>query len=119
MIPIGEVAARAGLRPSALRYYEQVGLLPPAARISGRRHYDDSVLARLGVIAYAKAAGFTLAQIGDLVAGGGAGRRAKTERKLAEVESVISRAEARRALLRESLACDCTALDDCPSIPAC
>ena len=115
-IPIGEMAARARLRPSALRYYEQVGLVPPAARVSGRRYYDESVLRRLDAIAFAKAAGFTLAQIADLLAAGGDGRRALTERKLAEVDAAIRASVARRALLEESLACDCSDLDRCAAL---
>ena len=42
----------------SLRYYEQAGLLAPAARVSGRRHYDDAVLGRLAVIGCAQDAGF-------------------------------------------------------------
>jgi len=118
-LSIGEVAERAGVRPSALRYYEQVGLLPPAARVSGHRHYDESVLRRLAVISFAKAAGFTLAQIAELLADGGSGRRAFTERKLAEVDEAIRLAQQRRALLEESLACGCTALDQCPALTGC
>ena len=50
MLSIGEVAEKSGLRPSALRYYEEAGLLAPSERVSGRRRYDASVLDRLRVI---------------------------------------------------------------------
>jgi DNA-binding transcriptional MerR regulator len=53
MLSIGEVSTISGLRPSALRYYEEAGLIAPVARISGRRHYEVSVLNRLRVIACA------------------------------------------------------------------
>ncbi len=39
-LTIGDVARRSGLRPSALRYYEEAGLLPAPARVNGRRRYD-------------------------------------------------------------------------------
>ncbi|HYM70543.1 MAG TPA: MerR family DNA-binding transcriptional regulator, partial [bacterium] len=46
-LTIGEVAKRVGLRPSAVRYYERIGILPEPARQSGRRRYDDGVFRRL------------------------------------------------------------------------
>ena len=58
MLTIGAVAARTGLRASAIRYYESRGLLPVASRAAGKRVYDASVLARLAVIRLAKTAGF-------------------------------------------------------------
>lgn len=121
MLSIGEVATLTGLRPSALRYYEEAGLVSPAARVSGRRHYDHSVLGRLRVIACAQDAGFTIAEIRELLAGetDHQGRwRALAERKLREVEAVIAKAEATRRLLEESLDCDCLALEDCATVAA-
>src|SRR5918992_1339605 len=67
-LTIGEVARRAGLQPSAIRYYEQIGLLPAPGRQSGRRRYDPAVLDRLTVIRVGQAAGLTLAEIRELVA---------------------------------------------------
>ncbi len=119
MLSIGEVARRTGLRPSALRYYEEVGLISPAGRVSGRRHYDRSVLDRLAVISCAQEAGFTIAEVRDLLAGegGGPGRwRALAERKLQEVDALIERAQATRRLLEESLRCDCVTLEECATV---
>lgn len=119
MISIGEVASVSGLRPSALRYYEEEGLISPVARVSGRRHYDPSVLNRLRVIACAQDAGFTISEVRELL-----GRdnpdasswRALAERKLREVEAVIERAQATRQLLEESLDCNCVALEECATV---
>jgi DNA-binding transcriptional MerR regulator len=61
------VARRAGVRPSALRYYEELGLITASSRAGGRRQYDDGVLRRLHVIAFAKESGFTLAEIRALL----------------------------------------------------
>ncbi len=118
MLSISEVSASTGLRPSALRYYEEAGVLRPAARVSGRRHYDDTVLKRLAVIACAQEAGFTIAEIRELLAGdddGPAPWRALVERKLAEVDAVIQKAQATRRLLEESLRCHCV-LEDCTAV---
>jgi MerR family transcriptional regulator, redox-sensitive transcriptional activator SoxR len=49
-LAISEVAQQVGLQASAIRYYEQIGLLPPAQRMSGQRRYDTTVLYRLAII---------------------------------------------------------------------
>ena len=61
-LSIGDVARRAGVRPSAIRYYEQAGVLPAPVRVGGRRQYGPAVLERLAVLERAKACGFTLAE---------------------------------------------------------
>ena len=119
MLSIGEVAKRTGLRPSALRYYEEAGLISPAARVSGSRHYDAAVLDRLGVIACAQEAGFTIAEVRQLLAGEDdppARWRALAERKLVEVDAVIAKPQATRRLLEESLRCNCVALEECATV---
>src|SRR5258708_26652994 len=60
---IGEVARKMGLRSSAIRYYERLGLIPKAPRVSGRRRYDDRVLERLAMVRFAKHVGFSVAEI--------------------------------------------------------
>jgi MerR family redox-sensitive transcriptional activator SoxR len=60
---IGELAARAELAPSAIRYYEKVGLLAPAERIGGQRRYSSAALDRLLLIRFAGEMDFTLAEI--------------------------------------------------------
>ena len=121
LLSIGEVARLSGLRPSALRYYEEAGLVSSAARISGRRHYDASVLNRLRVIACAQDAGFTIAEVRQLLGGeqeSAGGWRALAERKLKEVDAVIEKAQATRRLLEQSLDCDCVALEECATVVA-
>lgn len=66
---IGQVAEHSGFSASALRYYEQQGLLEPVERTdAGYRHYDDTSVERLRFIARAKALGCTLEEIADLAA---------------------------------------------------
>ncbi len=119
MLSIGEVAKRTGLRPSALRYYEEVGLVSPAARVSGRRHYESSVLDRLAVIACAQQAGFTISEVRQLLAGEddpSARWRVLAEQKLREVDTIIEKAQATRRLLEKSLRCNCVVLEQCASV---
>ena len=115
MMPIGEVARRAGLATSALRYYERLGLLPEPRRDSGRRRYDDSILLRLRVIGFARECGFTLREIQQLFAGRpySATLRALAGRKLEELQRAIERFHAMRDLLRLGLRCDCLTLEQC------
>lgn len=62
-LSIGEVARRAGLRTSAIRYYEKVGLLPRAPRVSRQRRYEPQVLDRLAVVRFAQFVGLRLSEI--------------------------------------------------------
>ncbi len=66
---IGEVARKMGLRSSAIRYYERLGLIPKAPRVSGRRRYDERVLERLAMVRFAKHVGFSIAEIKVLLRG--------------------------------------------------
>jgi MerR family transcriptional regulator, redox-sensitive transcriptional activator SoxR len=122
-LTISEVARRAGIRPSAIRYYESVGMLPTPRRASGRRRYDDSVLSRLAVIQVAQHAGFTVAEIRSLFADFApetpASERwqALATQKLAEVEALIIRAQEMKRLLEECLLrCRCLSLDECAGL---
>jgi MerR family redox-sensitive transcriptional activator SoxR len=123
-LTIGEVARRSGLRPSALRYYEAVGVLPAAVRQHGQRRYDDSILARLAVVRLAQAVGFSVAEMRALVdgfdeVGVDAERwRELAGRKLSEVTALIARAEQMKEVLEASLRCGCLTLDTCALVLA-
>lgn len=121
-LPIGEVARRAGLNASAIRYYERIGLLPRAARAGGRRRYDASILEWLSLIALAREAGFTMAEIKRLVPGFTPGTRPAARwaelaaRKLTELDETIARTERMRDVLRIALDCGCFRLEDCRAL---
>jgi DNA-binding transcriptional MerR regulator len=114
-LSISTVAQATGLQSSALRYYERAGLIRPVARAGGRRQYDPSVLQRLAAIALLQEAGFTIAEVGQLL-GPRAGRerwRSMVEQKLREIDAHMARAAAARELLTSALRCDCSGLDTC------
>lgn len=69
-LDIGEVAAQSGVSPSALRYYEQLGLIASTRRHGLRRQFDRSVLLKLSLIALGKAAGFSLNDIAAMFSDG-------------------------------------------------
>jgi MerR family redox-sensitive transcriptional activator SoxR len=114
---IGEVAARAGIAGSRIRYYEQIGLLPAPERISGQRRYDERVLRRLSVIDVAQRAGLSLAEIGELVHHGNDPMsdrlHAVAERRLPEIDALIERATRVRAWMQAATSCDCARIDEC------
>ena len=124
---IGTVARRAGVRVSLIRYYEEIGLLPEAERVSGQRRYDETVLRRMAVIDVAQRAGLSLREIRELVEHGNDPMndrlRELAERRLPEIEALIERAQRVRAWLQEATRCDCRRIDDCalfddPALPA-
>ena len=116
---IGQVAERAGIRASALRYYETEGLLPKAARLNGRRVYEESILGRLKLIEAAKSAGFTVAEIRQLVRGFGRsvppGKRWRdlADAKRAELQERIAEAERMKQVLDALTRCACPTFEDC------
>ena len=120
---IGEVARRAGVRPSALRYYERVGVLPSPGRENGRRRYGGEALRealdRLAVVRVAQRAGFTIAEIRTLLDGFSEDTppserwRVLAQDKLPEVEALVERALGMRDLLERGLRCECLSLEGC------
>lgn len=118
LIGIGELAERAGLRTSAIRYYEDRGLLSPAARVGGRRRYDASAADRLVVIGFCRELGFSLAEIQLLLEppGRAAQRRrwvGLVDSKLDQLAAGAARIDAMRDVLRRSRDCDCIDLREC------
>jgi MerR family redox-sensitive transcriptional activator SoxR len=118
-LSISSVAKQFGLRASAIRYYEKIGVLPRAERTSGQRRYDGTVLRRLAVIQRAQQVGFSLDEIRELFSGfhGGtpASRRWQqfSDRKLAELEAAMERIKIMQGLLLRMNNCRCATLDQC------
>jgi MerR family redox-sensitive transcriptional activator SoxR len=114
---IGEVAARAGVRVSLVRYYDRIGLLPAAERVSGQRRYDESALRRLAVIDVAQRAGLSLEEIKELLERGNdpvSDRlRGVAERRLPEIDALIDRAQRVRSWLESATGCGCQSIDEC------
>jgi MerR family redox-sensitive transcriptional activator SoxR len=118
-LSIGEVAERAGISVSAIRYYERNGLLPEAERVSGQRRFTEETVQRLGTIDVAKQAGFSLDEVRVLLTsideGAPAHEQLQTlaQRKLPQVDALIERAQAMRDWLIIASDCGCESLDGC------
>jgi DNA-binding transcriptional MerR regulator len=118
LVPIGELARRTGVATSALRYYERIGLLPPAERAGQRRHYPPSVAERVALVRLYQDAGFTLQEIGRMLAARSQGRRGwgdLAERKITELDARIADAQQARTLIKHALECPHDDLLACPS----
>jgi MerR family transcriptional regulator, redox-sensitive transcriptional activator SoxR len=114
---IGEVAKQAGLRASAIRYYERAGVLPKPVRSSGQRRYDSSVLERLAVLERAKKCGFSLEEARQLFYGfrseATPSERWQTlaRKKIVELDALAAQIAEMKSMLVKT--CDCRDLQEC------
>jgi MerR family redox-sensitive transcriptional activator SoxR len=119
-LTISQVAKQVGLRASAIRYYEQIGLLEATERVGGQRRYDTSVFYRLSIVQRAQQAGFTLEEVHELLTGFVQGTPAPerwkqlSTRKLAELAAKMSEIQFMQGLLKDMMNnCHCDTLETC------
>lgn len=120
LLTIGEVAERVHRRPSSIRYYEAIGLLPDPIRVNGRRRYRTDTIRTLAVIETSRRGGLTLDEIKLLLDASPDDDasverlREVAERKLPEIEALLARTEFVRTWLLVAARCQCPSLNDCP-----
>ena len=120
LLTIGAVAGLARKRPSTIRYYEQIGLLPAPPRVSGQRRYGADTVRTLAVIETAQRAGLALDEIKALLAASPGDSQAVerlreiAERKLPEIVAQIERSQIIRGWLECAARCECPDLAVCP-----
>jgi MerR family transcriptional regulator, redox-sensitive transcriptional activator SoxR len=109
MMKISDAAKRAGVLATTIRYYESIGLLPPAHRINGHRVYGPEILDRLAVIRFGLNTGFSLAQLKALFLGieSRTKRRSIAQGKLKELRNLRDRVGLMEKLLKEIRLCRC------------
>jgi DNA-binding transcriptional MerR regulator len=112
---ISEVAQRAGIRASAIRYYERIGLLPAPSRISSQRFYSVDVLDRLTVIRFGLRAGFSLKELSLLFVEFGSrfARKKAAQGKLQELRVKQERLKMMEELLNAVRLCRCGTVSAC------
>lgn len=118
LLTIGKVAQQTGLRTSALRYYESMGILPEPVRISGHRRYNSAIFEHIHRIQAAQRAGFSIEEIRSLLETDpdtpySERLQALAARKLAAVEQLISDALMMKRILEAGLGCACPTIDAC------
>lgn len=117
LLDIGEVAAKTGVRPSALRYYEDVGLISSISRRGLRRQFPAGVVLQLKLIAMGQSAGFSLDEIAGMFGKNGAPDlpRAVLRRKADELDRQIRELAALRDTLRHVADCRAPSHMECPT----
>jgi MerR family redox-sensitive transcriptional activator SoxR len=119
LLTIGQVAERAGLNTSHIRFYERLGVLPQPERVGGQRRYRAEVLHRLSIIDVAQRAGLSLHEIAPLTgpenrtADASRHIRAIADQKLPRIDALIARAQAVKHWLEVAQHCDCASVDVC------
>jgi DNA-binding transcriptional MerR regulator len=118
LLTIGELSRRTGVATSALRYYDELRLLRPAARVSGHRRYPPEAVGVVGAILFLRDVGFTLDEIRRLMAARSRSARAwhdLARRKLIELDERIAEAQAARVAVEHALACPHEDVVTCPN----
>jgi MerR family redox-sensitive transcriptional activator SoxR len=116
---IGQIAKQTGVPATALRYYEDAGILPAPPRSGGRRSYDDKAVRHIDVLRFAQQAGFTLEEIKTLFHGFGtdtplSSRWQKLARaKLLELDELEQRIKRMKRALMIGLECGCIKVEEC------
>ena len=116
-LDIGEVAERSGVKPSALRHYEAVGLIASVSRHGLRRQFPPEVLLQLALIGLCKSAGFSLREMTAMFGRNGMPDlpRETLGAKAAEVGRRINELTALRETLRHIADCPAPSHLECPS----
>jgi DNA-binding transcriptional MerR regulator len=118
LLTIGQLAQRSGVTTTRLRYYDELGLVRPARRVSGHRRYTDDAVTAVSIVRFLQEVGFTLAEAKRLLASrkrSPVAWRALAARKSDELRHRIAREEAARQVIEHSLSCPKDNLLDCPN----
>ncbi|MDA5641369.1 MULTISPECIES: helix-turn-helix domain-containing protein [Agrobacterium] len=117
LLDIGEVAAQSGIKPSALRYYEEAGLISSVSRHGMRRQFPPEVLLQLKLVAMGKSAGFSLDEIAGMFGVNGLPDlpRAVLHQKADAIDRQIHELTALRDTLRHVADCPAPSHMECPT----
>jgi MerR family transcriptional regulator, redox-sensitive transcriptional activator SoxR len=116
LLAIGEVARDTGIAVSAIRYYEDIGLISAAERVGGKRRFDSATVGRVRFVLQARESGFTLDEIGTILEDDTGEWRTVVERKLDELTERRDRLDAMIATLGKVRECGCGAVGSCPLV---
>ena len=119
-VSIGEAARLSGVAATALRYYEDAGVLPPAPRVRGRRRYDAAAVRRIELLRFAQQAGFSLEEVKELFASAAPLHdrwQTLARRKLDELDALAEQVARMQGNVQRALGCRCTRIEDCTLRP--
>ncbi|KZK77015.1 Redox-sensitive transcriptional activator SoxR [Pseudovibrio sp. W64] len=117
LLDIGEITERSGVKPSTLRYYEEVGLIQSITRHGLRRQYEPQILTKLSLITLAKAGGFSLTEIAGMFSEKGQLQipREQIRERADLIDEQIKELTALRDVLHHVADCPAPSHMECPS----
>lgn len=119
LLPIGEVADNTGLNVTAVRYYDEIGVISAATRIGGKRRFHPDTVGRVSFIKRAQDAGFSLDEIRTLLDEEQAGWRDLVDEKISELTGKQERLATMIEMLAEMRECGCKVVASCPRAMPC
>lgn len=119
LLSIGEVASSVGLKVSAVRYYDDIGLIKSTVRVGGKRRFDRATVGRVNFVQRAKGAGFTLDEIQQILADDAGNWQELLAAKLAELKQRRDQLDITISLLSEIQVCGCQVVATCPRYESC
>jgi len=116
LLAIGEVARTTGIAVSAVRYYEEIGVISSSARVGGKRRFDPETIGRVTFIRKAQEAGFSLDDIATILDDDTGAWRGLVDDKLVELAERRARLDTMISMLSEIRDCGCGAVASCPRV---
>ena len=116
LLQIGEVAKTTGIAVSAVRYYDEIGVISAVTRVGGKRRFDPETVGRVNFVLRAREAGFSLDEIRTVLDDAAGEWRELVEKKLDELIERRNRLDTMIAMVAEIRDCGCDAVASCPSV---
>jgi len=116
LLQIGEVARSTGITVSAVRYYDEIGVISTVTRVGGKRRFAPETVGRVNFILRAQEAGFSLDDIRIVLDDTAGEWRDLVEKKLHELIERRNRLDTMIAMVTEIRDCGCDAVASCPSV---
>ena len=116
LLPIGDVAEQTGVTVSAVRYYDEIGVITTAKRVGGKRRFDPTIVGRVSFIRRAQEVGFSLDEIRTVLDDEHGGWHEVVDQKQVELIERRDRLDTMIEMLREIRECGCEVVASCPRI---
>lgn len=116
MLAIGELAAATGVAVTALRHYDEVGVITPAARVGGKRRFSGGAVGRVNFVRRAQQFGFSLAEIRDILDDTSGHRHHVVDHKLASLRVQEDELATMIDVLTKMQTCGCDVVAECPAL---
>jgi len=114
LLPIGGIAAQTGATVSAIRYYEELGMIEARTRVGGKRRFHPDTIGRVSFIRRAQEAGFALGEIRLILDDDAGGWLGLVDDKIADLAKRREKLDWMISMLREIRDCGCQVVASCP-----